>query len=54
LKDPTITLKIKSQNVLTATSINIWQKNKRNKKPENVSNVIRKDISPRTIKKSRQ
>jgi len=58
LEDPMTTLKTEIQNASTATSMNIWQKNagqrRRNEKLRSVSNVTRKDTSPRTVKKSRQ
>jgi len=55
LESPTRTLKMGSLSALIATSTDTWQKNadkrKKNTKPGNVSNVRKKNTSPRTAKK---
>jgi len=47
-ESPTTTSKMESQNALTATSIDIWQRNadqrRKNEKQGDVSNVTRKGI----------
>jgi len=57
LESPMIISKIGSPNVLTATSMAIWQKNtnwkRRNKKHEHVLNVTRRGILPKTAKENR-
>ena len=58
LESPTTTSKMGSLSTSTAKSTDIWQKNvdwkRKNVKQGHVSNVRRKDISPRTAKESRQ
>jgi len=58
LEGPTRILKMRSQNASTATSTDIWQRNaerrRKNKKPGQALNMIRKNISPKTAKKSRR
>ena len=57
LEDLIITSKMESQSALTVTSMDIWQRNaeqkRKNKKPGSISNVTRKDTSPKTTKESR-
>jgi len=54
LESPTRTLKTGSLSVSTATSMDIWQRNakqrRRNKRLENASNVTRKNILPKIAK----
>jgi len=58
LEDLMITSKTESQSALTATSMDIWQRNakqrRKNEKPGSVSNATRKDTLPKTTKESRQ
>ena len=57
LGSPTITLKIRSPNVSTATSMATWQKNTdqkgRNKKHKHVSNATRRGILPKIAKENK-
>jgi len=52
------TSRMESQSASTATSMVIWQRNadqkRRNEKQELVSNVTRKNTSPRTVKENRR
>jgi len=58
LGSPMTTLKTESPNVLTATNIGIWQRNvdrrRKNVKLGSVSNVKRKSILQRTVRKHSQ
>ena len=49
---------MESQSISAATNIDIWQRNasqrKKNEKQGNVSNMTRKGIQPRTVKKHSQ
>ena len=54
---PMTTSRMGSRSASIATNMDIWQKNakqkRRNEKQGHVSNVKRKDISPRTAERSR-
>ena len=57
LESPMRTLKMRSLNALTATSMDIWQRNakqkRRNEKPEHASNVTKKDTLPKIVKENK-
>ena len=58
LGSPTTTLKTGSQSASIATNTDIWRRNteqrRKNETHELVSNVIRRGILPRTVKRNRQ
>jgi len=58
LGNPMTTSKMESLSVLTVTSTDTWQRNadqrRKNKRPEHVLNVTKKDILPEIAKGSRR
>jgi len=57
LERATTTSKMESQNALIATNMVTWRRNvrrKKRRKHRNISNVTKKSISPRTVKKNSQ
>ena len=58
LESPMTTLKMGSRSVSIATNTDIWQRNaeqrRKNETHEPVSNVTRRGILPRTVKRNRQ
>ena len=58
LESPTTTSKMGSLSASTATSMDTWQRNtkqrRRNKRPEHVLNMTKKDILPEIVKGSKQ
>jgi len=58
LESPTTTSKTGSLSASTATNMDIWPRNaeqrRKNKRPEHVLNVTKKNISPEIAKESKQ
>jgi len=58
LGSPTTILKTESRSASIATNMDIWQRNaeqrRRNERHEHVSNVTRRGILPRTVKRNRR
>jgi len=57
LERATTTSKMESQNASIATNMATWRRNvrrKKRRKHRNISNVTKKSISPRTVKKNSQ